>query len=244
MCLVDSLEFSPNGRILVSSNVNVVLLWNMRGGAAKALTDANYSDGMNLFTSTVFSPDGRYVAGSKSDGMARIWDARTSQLLRRMKSHGDSLMYPLAFMPDGKGLVTPSLYWDVRSLYTPRCRSHTLDDSRVEEQTPEREFLRNDVRWFHSLSFGLGAHSILQTCQFRVFSFLSISPDGRWVASNAEGPRSVCIWDILNATRQCSLKHDSIIVSVDFSPEGRFLASVDISGALRIWRYSPRCNIV
>jgi len=128
--------------LVAASGDNAVRLWNMRGGAVTVLTDADSGE-MGYFTSAVFSPDGRYVAGSNGDGMARIWDARTGQLLRRIKSHGDKFIYNVAFMPNGKGLVTAglngSLYWDVRSLYTTRCHAKTRP---VDEQTqPEREFL-------------------------------------------------------------------------------------------------------
>jgi len=207
----------------------------MRDGSATVLTDADSGE-MGYFTSAVFSPDGRYVAGSNSDGMARIWDARAGQLLRRVKSQVDKLIYNVAFIPSGKGLVTAgvngSLYWDLRSSYTTRCDARTRT---VEEQTqPEREFLGHLVG---SLPFAFRATVRLIPQLWT--SFLSISPDGRWVASSSE-EQGVRIWATLNDATQCSLKHDeiSMVLNADFSPAGRFLASGDSSGEVKIWRYS------
>ena len=50
----------------------------------------------------------------------RILDVNTSQLVERLRGHGDSV-YSVAFTPDGKELVSGSLdttlkYWDVGDL--------------------------------------------------------------------------------------------------------------------------------
>src|SRR5260221_14499534 len=82
---ITTLDFSPNGRLLVSaSGGNTVRLWNMHDGATKFLTDENATILDDYYYSAVFSPNGRYVAASHSDGMVRIWDVYTGQLTRRM----------------------------------------------------------------------------------------------------------------------------------------------------------------
>jgi WD40 repeat protein len=129
------------------------------------------------FSSAVFSPDGRHVAASHFDGMVRIWDARTGQLMRRVKAHMDWVNH-VAFIPDGKGLVSSSSdgtlrYWDISSLCTARfrARSQTVRDppreaTGVEEQTrPEREFLGHEVRCSHYI-----AH-----CYLSLSSFYSVT---------------------------------------------------------------------
>jgi len=49
-----------------------------------------------------------------------IWDARTGELLERLRGHGDKVK-SVAFTPDGRGLVSGSSdatlkYWDVSRL--------------------------------------------------------------------------------------------------------------------------------
>jgi glucose repression regulatory protein TUP1 len=152
---IGSLRFSPNGRLLVSaSDDNTARLWNMRDGAAMFLIEDKLEPTFlnnPYYTSAAFSPDGRYVAASHRDGIVRIWNARTGQLMRKLKVHINPVD-DIAFMPDGKGLVSGGsdmtlMYWDVSSLDTAQfCASSTTNYlhkrlSGVEEQTrPEREF--------------------------------------------------------------------------------------------------------
>jgi len=177
-----TLNFSPNGRLLVStSNDNTVRLWNMHDGATKLLTDENPTFlTSSSYHSAGFSPNGRYVASSHRDGTVRIWDVYTSQFTRRMKAHASWVSY-VAFMPDGKGLVSGGWdhklrYWDVSSLDSTRfgTRSQTTrTSSGFEEQTwmPEREFVGHEVSWFYYdfQVFWYSIHFIgfrLLTCQF------------------------------------------------------------------------------
>ena len=159
-----TLDFSPNGRLLVSaSNDNTVRLWNMHDGATKLLTEENptFLDDP-CYPSAVFSPNGRYVAASHRDGMVRIWNIYTGQLTRRMKVQSD-WAGDVAFMPNGKGLVSgvwgrdyKLRYWDVGFLDSTRfgARPQTSITSHksapgIEEQTwrPEREFEGHEVSW-------------------------------------------------------------------------------------------------
>ena len=82
---IHSLDFSPNGRLLVAAYDNFIRLWNIRDGAGKFLTEDNPTF-LNdpCYSSTVFNPDGRYIAASHRDGIVRVWDARTGRLMRRV----------------------------------------------------------------------------------------------------------------------------------------------------------------
>ena len=177
-----TLDFSPNGRLLVSASYdNTVRLWNMHDGATKLLSEENptFLDDP-CYHSAVFSPNGGYVAASHRDGMVRIWDVYTCQLTRRMKMHTDWASC-VAFMPDGKGFVSGGWdrklkYWDVSSLDSTRfgTRSQTTRiSSGMDEQTwmPEREFVGHGVSWFY-YDFHVFWYSVqftgfrLLTCQF------------------------------------------------------------------------------
>jgi len=154
---IRSLDFSPNGRLLVAaSQDNTVQLWDMRYGAAKSLAEdfPTFID-RPYYWSAVFSPNGRYVAASHRDGIVRIWDVRTGQLIRRLKADIDAV-FGIAFMPDGKGLVSGGMegilrYWDISSLYTTRASQMANDlhghvPGMEDHPQPEREFIGHTVR--------------------------------------------------------------------------------------------------
>jgi len=88
----------------------------MRDGFSKVLKDKNAS----FFYSVKFTPDGRYIAAGNRDGMLRIWNARTSQLVEKWTAHG-TVVRSVAFALDGKGLVSSGgdgtwKYWDISLL--------------------------------------------------------------------------------------------------------------------------------
>ena len=54
-----------------------------------------------------FSPDGRYVATSGTDGTARLWDISTGDEIRRFTGHTGAVR-SVVFSPDGKFILTAS----------------------------------------------------------------------------------------------------------------------------------------
>ena len=143
--LVDkySLDFSPNDRLFVSASESVpVQLWDTRQGIVKV-----FGDIVDPYFFVQFIPGGRYVATSSWTSSVRIWDVRTVRLVRNVVA----ISFPLAIMPDGKGMITYPVmkYWDISSLYT-GCigvRFQVVgpgecDSGAEEESSPERTIHR------------------------------------------------------------------------------------------------------
>ena len=91
----------------------MVRIWRMRDGFSKLFEDKNAS-------SVKFNLDGGYIVTGNRDGMLRIWNVWTSQLVDKWTAHGD-LIWSLVFTLDGKGLVSSSpdgtwKYWDISLL--------------------------------------------------------------------------------------------------------------------------------
>jgi WD40 repeat protein/class 3 adenylate cyclase len=99
--LVNGVEFSPDGRYVVSDGRDGVLLWDVQTG--KQVRKFGEVSGYRA----TFSPDGKYVltAASRAADKARLWDASTGQLIREYQSAtGD--MLSVDFSPDGKYIIT------------------------------------------------------------------------------------------------------------------------------------------
>jgi WD40 repeat protein len=74
--IVPSLDFSPDGRFLVSGCFDSsVRIWCLRDGSSRKLLDRE----VFFFTSIAISGDGRYVAAADYNGMLRVWDFRSGQ---------------------------------------------------------------------------------------------------------------------------------------------------------------------
>jgi len=79
-----------------------------------------FSKNASFFYSVKFTPDGRYIAAGNRDGMLRIWNVRTCQLVGKWRAHGN-IIWSVAFTLDGKGLVSSGAddtwkYWDISLL--------------------------------------------------------------------------------------------------------------------------------
>ena len=77
-------------------------LWDANTGKLVAALEGH----TEAIRSATFSPDGQRIATAAADDSARVWDAKTGNVLRVLK-HSDNV-YTVRFSPDGTRVVTAS----------------------------------------------------------------------------------------------------------------------------------------
>jgi WD40 repeat protein len=104
------LQFSPDGRQLLSAGESQARVWDVATGAERQRFDIRGTrsrsqiDPEGNLRKVAFSGDGRRLATAFSDGPVRIWDVETGQLILTLADVVTALGQ-LTFSPDGRRLV-------------------------------------------------------------------------------------------------------------------------------------------
>ncbi|MGH3872371.1 MAG: hypothetical protein ACRDSR_12805 [Pseudonocardiaceae bacterium] len=208
---VNSVAFSPDGRILASASQDrTVRLWNLTDPAHPIPLGEPLTGHSSFVNSVVFSPDGHTLASGSGDNIVRLWNltdpAHPVPLDQRL-GH-DNYVLAVAFSPDGRTLASASgdqtiKLWDVTDLAHPARLGQPLT------------------------AHTLGVVSV------------AFSPDGHTLAS-AGIDSTVRLWDLTDRYKptprgQPLTGHLGAVLSVAFSPDGNIVASAGIDKTVRLW---------
>ncbi len=171
------------------------------------LSKSVFAETFGSILSVAFSPDGKLLATSDTNGEIRLWQLAErcggaepfGKLLLSYQGHS-SWTLSVIFSPDGRTLASSSVdqtvkLWDVD---TGKCR---------------KVFQGHD-NWVWSVAF---------------------SPDGRTLASSSFD-QTVKLWDVDTGKCLRTFQgHTSRVWSVAFSPDGRTLASSSFDQTVKLW---------
>lgn len=209
---VMSFANDPTGKYIATACVDgFVRVWEAAGGKeiARLKRDGWVYD-------VAFSPDGRYMAASSGNsehmgiknenGLVTIWEWRTGREIGHLQS--SSLIPTLAFSPDGKLLSAGGLDGTVYLI-------KTTDVKEVQR------FQGGDSVWV-----------------------LAFSPDGCYLAAVSGGTDpdnyavkkgATTLWRVKDAQPTVLQRHRNWAITIAFSPDGKYLASMDLDGLIGIW---------
>jgi WD40 repeat protein len=98
---VETLNFDPTGRILLSARESEVVLWDTETGLAVR----RFTQSIDNLTVATLSPDGKFVATGSRDGTVKLWDVTSGQLVLTFTDR-ISAVRSAAFSSDGKMLAS------------------------------------------------------------------------------------------------------------------------------------------
>lgn len=254
---------SRDGRTLVSSHRDRVLIWEMPSGKLARAIPVDSRQDQVQYRAIAISPDGRTIAAARGDRAVHLWDVATGKPL-----FSDHEVGGVAFSPDGRlvatGMVSRSLLlWDANRgevvhrlgfggvgysfalSFAPDGR--TLAAAFVDGDRPE-DFDHNIVRVWDLPGRTLRHELRVDHETVRV----EFSPDGRRLAvaswdirrqfnnpvrgGQAQNKDTIGVFDVATGKRVVGLPgHDKRVLAMLFGRDGKTLASAGQDNAIRLW---------
>ena len=226
---IKTVAFSPDGKWFVTGGQDqTAILWN----AADLKKELVWNEQSGPVTTAIFSPDASLLAYA-NDTVLIIRDTKSWNKVREIPAgignHGNYV-----FLDNGRLIVD--------------CRGNSWEVATGHKRnTSNAEWAGN---WFALAPDGKRAVVIDPHGYLKTFDFshqesiltqhahhdhgraIEYSPDGKLIASGAE---RVLLWDATTATRIAPLEYESVVWSLAFSPDGRWLVSTHGDGSVVIW---------
>lgn len=239
---VYAVTFSHDGRTLISGGEDqTVRFWDVSSGSSLRTVDTYEISGRRTWIwSLALSPDDRWLACGGEDQIV-LWDRQTHASREPLSGHR-GLIYALAFLPDGRRLVSAGgdeelRLWDLttgellQTFQGHNRRVYSLALS-TDGQTLVSGSDDQTVRFWDVKS--ARCTRTLQGHSSRV-SAITFSNDGERVASGSDDSL-LRLWDVSSHRCLKTLQgHTGRIWSVAFSPDDRLLVSGSEDQTIRLW---------
>jgi WD40 repeat protein/serine/threonine protein kinase/tetratricopeptide (TPR) repeat protein len=250
----DNLAFSPDGKLLATTNGRTAWLWDTATGRPHS-PPLRFE---RLIGAIAFSPNGKLLAAHSLEGISRLCNTNTGQLagpvlqrkggpLKSSKGRNELIneaQWSASFSPDSKLLATACLDGTVRLWETDTGRPYGQPlrhngEVRTVAFSPDGKLLASGAydstaRLWEITSREPNCSVLKQPDWVRKIAF---SPDGNLVATMVRGDlgRSAYIW--LSDTGQLHkrLDHGGWLLDMAFSPDGRILATAAGDWTVRLW---------
>lgn len=250
----NSIAFSPDGRLLAMAGMTNVVFWDAATGEklfALAGESVGATLGYNLGVGQIsFSPDGERLAVANMDGVSKVWDLASQQVVLTLPPLGLPAK-AIAYQPNGhfgklsagsllatggdEGIIT---VWDAITgtpVYTRTLGGiiHSVTFS------PEGQWVAAASEDGSAKIWGAAdGQELVSLPRLTGMYDLAFLADGRLATAGQDGVTRV--WDAVTGQQLLNLASGaSTVISVVGSPDGSMIATGSYDGQLRLWDAAP-----
>jgi WD40 repeat protein len=249
--MVDSVAFSPDGRMLVSGGTSdlSVKVWDLRSRTAIQTLKGHKGFVENVF----FTSDGRHIfSNSDSDQSYKIWDLDRGTASQPVTDRDLERTPSAVLSPDGTVAATAELRKGscetrIRDALTGRQRQILLGSADCPRLafSQDGKVVAGMIRYpspgqdpIRLWDVATGQESPRPVGLSEETTAVAFSPDGSLLA-RASNDHTVKIWSLHGRTEVATLAgHSRQVENVAFSPDSKLLASVGLDGIAVVWEVS------
>lgn len=237
--VISALEFTPDGRQLVSASWDKTLkVWNVAGGSLAGTLPGHRDWVMDVW----LSPDGKTIA-SASQRTVKMWSRESMSESSSGPELGGASVNSLAFSPPGQLIATggrngAARIWNLSEFGNPaRLTGFESWVSQV-AFTPDEKRLVTGTRTGRVRVFDVASGKLVreQTVhEDRQVMELSIDPGGDVLLTSGYEQRAV-LWNLQTGAKITELTgHRGIVTSSAWSQAGDVLATGERHGSVHLW---------
>ena len=251
---IDSVAFSPDGKILANGSLNgMIRLWDTSSGKLKK----TLLDQIGFVKSLTFSPDGKSIASGSDDGSILVWNIETWKNKPFLAERMDSISC-VSFSRDGSMLAGGNLKGDIHLFdvasrkLTKTFTGHTgeisylifsPDGSKIASSSWDGSTRLWDIET-GELVKTLSAPLAVRFGSNLSCKVLLFTDDGNLLGINEEFD-FIHIWNVNTGQyKQMLMGHASHLRSFSMSGDGKTLASSSADGTVMLWDLTSITNAI
>jgi WD40 repeat protein/tRNA A-37 threonylcarbamoyl transferase component Bud32 len=233
--VVDSISFSPDGKLLGSVSLDRTLkLWDVGTGREVLTLKGCHSH-------LAFSPEGKRLASLGWDWSLKIWDPIIGQETLTLKGHTDDV-WSVVFSPDGARVASGSRDETVKVWLAASgqellsLKGHTGKVSSVVFSPDGKKIASaGDDKTVRIWDATTGENTFTFKGHSTYVRSIAYSPDGKRIASG-DKDGTLKVWDALSGKETWTLKgHTRDVLSVVFSPDSKQVISAGSQDTVKVW---------